>query len=221
MTTVNRGPAANNDMPAQRIRILVVQEHPAIRRGLVAALEAEPDMRVLSSAAVGDAIELCQSHPDIVLMDLALERGEEGMQTIRKVREEFPAIKVIVYSLNTTDESIYQAFRAGATTVLSKETSEVELIHTIREICGGRRPIPPDIAQRLAERMNQASLTSREIEVLACVAKGLRNKEIAFELAISEKTVQDHLKKILCKLNVNDRTGAVVTALRRGIIRLA
>jgi len=220
LTTPSRTPAANSVVPTQHICILVVDDHPAIRRGVVAALESEPDMQVVGCAVVRDAIEFCQQRLDIVLIDLALDRGEEGMQMIRKIREQCPAVKIVVYSSHTTDEAVYQAFRIGVATILSKETSEVELIKTIREVRAGGRPIPPEIAQRMAERMNQASLTFRETEVLACVAKGQRNKEIAFELEISEDTVQGHLKKILFKLRVTDRTGAVVTALRRGIIRL-
>jgi DNA-binding NarL/FixJ family response regulator len=177
-------------------------------------------MQVVGSAVVRHALELCQQPLDIVLTDLALERGQDGTQMIRRIREQSPAIKIVIYSSHTTAESVYQAFRVGAATVLSKEAPEVELIQTIREVCCGGRPIPPDIADRLAERMNQASLTCREIEVLACVAEGLRNKEIAFDLAISEETVQGHLKNILFKLKATDRTGAVVTALRRGIIHL-
>lgn len=220
LPTASHTPATTNGVTTHRICVLVVDNHPAIRRGLVAALEAEPDMQVVGSAVVRHAFELCQQHLDIILIDSALERGEEGIQTIRKIREQCPAIKIVVHSSHTTDELVYQAFRAGAATVLSKETPDGELIRTIREVSGGGHPIPPDIADRLAERMDQASLTLRENEVLTCVAKGLMNKEIAFELGITEETVRSHLRKTIFKLKVTDRTEAVLTALRRGIIRL-
>lgn len=209
-------------MTEKRIRILIVDDHPAIRRGLTATLEPEPDMEIVGSAASRQqAVEMYRQHqPDITLMDLALERGEGGVQAIQQIRQEFPAAKIIVFSALTGDEDIYQALRSGAATFLSKATPDEDLMRMLREVHCGGRPIPPEVARKLADRLTQTSLSPREIEVLALVAKGDRNKEIAFKLSISEETVQGHMKHILGKLKVTDRTAAAVVAMQRGIIRL-
>ena len=206
----------------QRIRVLIVDDHPAIRKGLSATLEPEPDMRVVGVAATRqEAVDLWHKlRPDITLMDLALEKGGGGIETIRRIRKDFPAAKIIVFSALTGDEDIYQALQSGAATFLTKEATDEELVQAIREVHAGGRPIPQIVAGKLADRITQAHLTAREVEVLAHVAKGLRNKEIGVALSISEETVQNHMKHILSKLRVNDRTRAVVVATQRGIIRL-
>ena len=206
----------------QRIRILVVDDHPAIRKGLSATLEPEPDMRVVGVAATRqEAVDLWHKlRPDITLLDLALEKGGGGIEVIRRIREDFPAAKIIAFSALTGDEDIYQALQSGAATFLTKEATDEELVEAIREVHAGGRPIPQIVAGKLADRITQAHLTAREVEVLAHVAKGLRNKEIGVALSISEETVQNHMKHILLKLRVNDRTRAVVVAAQRGIIRL-
>jgi len=206
----------------QRIRVLVVDDHPAIRKGLSATLEPEPDMRVVGVAATRqEAVDLWHKlRPDITLMDLALEKGGGGIDTIRRIRKDFPAAKIIAFSALTGDEDIYQALQSGAATFLTKEATDEELVQAIREVHAGGRPIPQIVAGKLADRITQAHLTAREVEVLALVAKGLRNKEIGVALSISEETVQNHMKHILSKLRVNDRTRAVVVAAQRGIIRL-
>jgi two-component system NarL family response regulator len=206
----------------QRIRVLVVDDHPAIRKGLSATLEPEPDMRVVGVAATRqEAVDLWHKlRPDITLMDLALEKGGGGIETIRRIRKDFPAAKIIAFSALTGDEDIYQALQSGAATFLTKEATDEELVQAIREVHAGGRPIPQIVAGKLADRITQAHLTAREVEVLALVAKGLRNKEIGVALSISEETVQNHMKHILSKLRVNDRTRAVVVAAQRGIIRL-
>jgi DNA-binding NarL/FixJ family response regulator len=206
----------------QRIRVLIVDDHPAIRKGLSATLEPEPDMRVVGVAATRqEAVDLWHKlRPDITLMDLALEKGGGGIETIRRIRKDFPAAKIIVFSALTGDEDIYQALQSGAATFLTKEATDEELVQAIREVHAGGRPIPQIVAGKLADRITQDHLTAREVEVLALVAKGLRNKEIGVALSISEETVQNHMKHILSKLRVNDRTRAVVVATQRGIIRL-
>jgi len=206
----------------QRIRVLVVDDHPAIRKGLSATLEPEPDMKVVGVAATRqEAVDLWHKlRPDITLMDLALEKGDGGIEAIRRIREDFPAAKIIVLSALTGDEDIYQALQSGAATFLTKEATDEELVRVIREVHAGGRPIPQIVAGKLADRITQAHLTAREVELLALVAKGLRNKEIGVALSISEETVQNHMKHIFSKLGVNDRTRAVVVAAQRGIIRL-
>jgi len=205
-----------------RIRILIVDDHPAIRKGLAATLEPEPDMEVVGSAATRQRAVLMweETCPDITLMDLALEGEDGGVEAIRQIRKDFPLAKFIVFSAMTGDEDVFQALRSGATTFLTKGTPDEELVQTIRDVHAGGRPIPPEIARKLADRLTQSSLTAREVEVLTLVAKGCRNKEVATALFISEETVQGHMKHILSKLGVNDRTGAAIVAVQRGIIRL-
>ena len=205
-----------------RIRILIVDDHPAIRKGLAATLEPESDMEVVGSAATRQRAVLMweETRPDITLMDLALEGEDGGVEAIRQIRKDFPSAKFIVFSAMTGDEDVFQALRSGATTFLTKGTPDEELVQTIRDVHAGGRPIPPEIARKLADRLSQSSLTAREVEVLTLVAKGCRNKEVATALFISEETVQGHMKHILSKLGVNDRTGAAIVAVQRGIIRL-
>ena len=158
--------------------------------------------------------------PDITIMDLVLKHEDGGVEAIREIRKESPGAKIIVYSVLTGDEDVYQALQSGAATFLTKDTSDEDLVQTIREVHAGGRPIPPEIARKLADRLTRSSLTPREIEVLTLVARGFRNKEIGGALSISEETVQGHMKHILSKLGVNDRTRAAVVAAQRGIIRL-
>ena len=143
-----------------------------------------------------------------------------GVEAIRAIRAEFPSARIIVLSTYQGDEDIFRALEAGAVTYLLKDTLAEKMIGVIREVAGGGRPIPPEIAQRLTGRMFQAALTNREIEVLQLVARGMRNKEIAAALKISDETAQGHVKNILAKLSVHDRTEAVAVAIRRGIVRL-
>ena len=192
-----------------------------IRAGLAATIEPEPDMTVVATAANGkEGLELFRQHrPDITLTDLKMpDMG--GVEMIRAIRAEFPGAKIIVLSTYQGDEDIYRAMEAGAITYLLKDMIADKMMSVIREVAGGGRPIPPEIAQRLTDRMFKAALTARELDVLRLVAAGRRNKEIAGELNISEETVQGHMKNILAKLDVHDRTEAVAVAVRRGIVHL-
>jgi DNA-binding NarL/FixJ family response regulator len=192
-----------------------------IRAGLAATIEPEPDITVVASASNGrEGLEQFRLHqPDITLMDLKMpDMG--GVEAIRGIRAEFPSAKIIVLSTYQGDEDIYRAMEAGAVTYLLKDMIADKMMSVIREVAGGGRPILPEVAQRLTDRMFKASLTPRELEVLQLVAAGRRNKEIAGELNISEETVQGHMKNILAKLEVHDRTEAVAVAVRRGIVHL-
>jgi two-component system, NarL family, response regulator len=208
-------------LPNTPIRVLIVDDHPMIRAGLTATISPEPDMTVVGSASTGrEGLEQYRRHqPDITLMDLKMpDMG--GVEAIRTIRAEFPSAKIIVVSTYQGDEDIYRALDAGAVTYLLKDTLAERMVGIIREVAGGGRPIPPEVAQRLADRMFQAALTTRETEILLLVARGMRNKEIAADLKISDETVQGHVKNILAKLSVHDRTEAVAVAIRRGIVHL-
>jgi two-component system NarL family response regulator len=208
-------------VPNTPIRVLVVDDHPMVRAGLAATIDPEPDMTVVASASTGkEGLEQYRQHqPDVMLIDLRMpEMG--GVEAIRTIRAEFPSARIIVVSTYQGDEDIYRALEAGAVTYLLKDTLADKMIGVIREVASGGRPMLPEVAQRLTHRMFQAALTNREIEVLHLVAKGMRNKEIAAELKISDETVQGHVKNILAKLSVHDRTEAVAVAIRRGIVHL-
>lgn len=203
------------------IRVLVVDDHPMIRAGLSASIDPEADMSVVASARDGaEGVDLfCRHEPDVTLMDLKMP-AMGGVEAIRAIRLRCPAAKIVVLSTYQGDEDIFRALEAGAVTYLLKDTLGKDLVRVIRDVANGDRPIPPEIAQRLAHRMLKPGLTGRETQVLQLMARGLRNKEIAAGLEISEETAQGHVKNILAKFAVHDRTEAVAIAIRRGIVHL-
>lgn len=205
------------------IRILIVDDHPLYRKGLIAAITPEPDMEVIASVDCGpDAVRSFQeTKPDVTLMDLTLRGKMDGIDTIQAIRREFPDARIITLTAREGDENVYRAMHAGARTFLLKHAVGDDLIPVIRAVHNGERPIPATTAGQLADRMNQPELTRREIEVLELMYRGMRNKEIAAQLGITDATTQGHVKSILAKLGVHDRTEAVTVALRRGIIQLA
>ena len=173
------------------------------------------------AASVDEAVSLFKSErPNVTLMDLRLGGGS-GVQAIRAIRKEDPAARIVVLTMYQGDEDIYQALEAGAKTYLLKDTLSDDLIRVIREVNAGRQPaVSEAVKEQLSRRAERPTLTPREVEVLALVAQGLRNREIALALTLSEETVQVHVRNILSKLDVKDRTEAVSVALRRGIIHL-
>jgi DNA-binding NarL/FixJ family response regulator len=203
------------------IRVLCVDDHRLVREGIALIIEREPDMTVVGSAASGtEAIALFKRClPDVTLMDLKLGRMS-GLEAIRAIRRHHEAANIVVLTMYDGDEDVYRALEAGASTYLLKDMLSDDLVNMIREVCAGRRPLAAGIQARLDERSSYAALTPREIEVLDRVRLGMRNKEIAASLRISEKTIQVHIQNVLVKLKVNDRTAAVNVALRRGIIHL-
>lgn len=209
-------------MDSQPIRILIVDDHPMVLKGLMATLEPEPDMEVVASARTGGrAIELFrETRPDVTVMDVTMTPEMTGIDAIAAIRREFPDARIVVLSANKGDDVIYRALQAGAVTYLLKEALGDNLVPIIREVHAGGGPISPEIGRKLADRLAQITLTPREIEVLQLIAEGLRNKEIAASLDISVQTAEFHVKNILAKLGVNDRTKAVTVAARRGIIEI-
>jgi|SRR6478735_6013120 DNA-binding NarL/FixJ family response regulator len=203
------------------IKVLCVDDHPLLREGVARKIERQPDMEVVGTAGTGqEAVMMYLRHrPDIVLMDLQLP-GMGGQQAIEAIRREDPNAKIIVLTILGGDEDIYRAIRAGAASYLLKSSLSQDLIATVREVFAGERPMPPEVAERLAARENQSGLSTREIQILELIAKGLRNKEIAAELGIGQETVQTHIKRLFVKLHVSDRTAAVTVALGRGIVHL-
>jgi DNA-binding NarL/FixJ family response regulator len=205
-----------------KIRILCVDDHRLVLAGLALMIGRQPDMELVGSAASGEeAVVLFQQHrPDITLMDLQLP-VMSGLEAIRVIRHEAPDARIIVLTMYHGDEDIHKALLAGASTYLLKDMLSDDLMRVIREVHAGQRSLLPDVQVRLDERATRPSLTPREVQVTELIGRGFRNKEIAAELHISEETVQVHVKSILTKLGVNDRTAAVNVALRRGIIHLA
>jgi DNA-binding NarL/FixJ family response regulator len=207
-------------MKTDRIRILLVDDHPVVLRGLTAMLEPEPEMQVVGCATSGsDAVRSFQDNlPDITVMDLAMKPGMSGIEATAAIRREFPDARIIILTVHAEEDAIYRALQAGATTYLLKDTLGDDLVRTIREVHSGRAGIPPEIGRKYADRSRRPMLTQRETGVLRLMAEGLRNKEIAARLGISEQTVLTHVRKVLAKLQASDRTGAVATAFRLGII---
>ena len=208
-------------MEQRRIRILVVDDHALMRVGLVASIGGEPDMEIVAAASNGrEAVEFFRQHrPDITLMDLKMP-VMGGVEAIQAIRGEFPSAKVIVLSTYEGDDDIFRALEAGATSYLLKDTLAEDLVRVIREVFAGGRPLPAPVAKRLADRMLHPDLTARELDVLRLIARGMRNKEIAAQLGIGEETTQGHVKNILSKLGLHDRTEAVAVAVRRGIVHI-
>jgi two-component system NarL family response regulator len=203
------------------IRLLVVDDHPVVRGGLVALLGTVDDMTVVAEASDGrEAFEQYSLHqPDVTLMDLRL-RSVGGVEAIHQIRAEWPLARIIVLTTFDGDEDIYRAIQAGAKAYLLKGMSVEELISTIRAVHQGKVRIPAAIAEKLAERMAGPQLTGRELDVLERIVRGRSNKEIAGDLSISEATVKTHINNLLSKLGVDDRTGASTAALQRGIVHL-
>ena len=203
------------------IRLMVVDDHSAFRRGLVSLLESEPGMLVVAQTGSGDeAIALYRQHqPDVVLMDLRLP-GISGVEAIMTIRKEFPSARFVVITTYDTDEDVYRAMQAGAQSYLLKDMSDEEVLNMIRMVHAGEPQLPKNVAGRLAERMKREELTRREMEVLELLVKGRSNKEIGDILSVSEAAVKFRLKGLFLKLGVKDRTEAVVSALRHGIFHL-
>jgi DNA-binding NarL/FixJ family response regulator len=204
------------------IRVLCVDDHPVVREGIAAMIDRQTDMKVVASASTGEeALDAFRRHhPDITLMDLRLPGRMSGLEAICAIRRESPLARIMVLTMYQGDEDIYSALQTGASTYLLKDSLSDDLIRMIREVHRGGRPIPSRVAIALNERSLQPPLTSREIDVLELIAKGMRNKQIAAALNIAEETVKVHVKRLLAKLHVNERTGAVNIAVRRGIIHI-
>ncbi len=206
---------------AERIRILVVDDHHVVRQGLVALLNIMPEIEVVGEASDGlEAVALHRKlQPDITLMDLQLPKLG-GVDAILRIRAEAPAARFIVLTTFDGDEDIFRSLQAGARAYLLKGMTVDELLSTIQIVHSGKTRISAPIAEKLAERMSGQALTARELAVLERIVAGRANKEIASDLEISEATVKSHINNLLSKLGVADRTHAATVALQRGIVHL-
>lgn len=208
-------------MSAPRTRVLCVDDHRIVREGLALIISQQPDLEVVGLAGTSDeAVDQYRATaPDVTLMDLRL-RETSGVEAIRTIRGINPLARIIVLTMYEGDEDIYRALEAGAVTYLLKDMLSSDLLRVVREVARGGLPILETIQARLAERAAHPTLTSREIAVMGLVAQGMRNKEVAAMLGISEATIRVHLKNIFAKFEVHDRTAAVGVALRRGIVHI-
>ncbi len=222
------------------IKILIIDDHPLFRQGIRWTLESADDIEVIGEAENGqEALKLTERlNPDVVLVDINLP-GLNGLEVARVIKRRDPRIGIIVLSVYEDDEQLFQAIKVGAAAYSSKDVHPDELLLFIREVAQGRYMIndavlaKPNVASRVLHQFRElaatedehtsalfAPLTSREIEILDCIARGLSNKEIANELSISGQTVKNHITSILSKLQVNDRTMAVIYAIKMGWIKM-
>lgn len=203
------------------IRILISEDHLIARAGMGAVVNAQPDMAVIGEATNGEqALLLYRKHrPDLVLMDMWMPTMN-GFEAVAAILAEYPDARVIALSTFGGDEDIRRALAAGAQAFLTKDAPHDELIGAIRAVHAGRQYLPASVAATLAAKIVRPDLSSREIEVLELLTRGLSNKQIAYELDIAEDTAKNHVKSILRKLDAHDRTQAATEAIHRGIIHL-
>jgi DNA-binding NarL/FixJ family response regulator len=203
------------------IRVLCVDDHPLVRKGIASILANESDITLVGEADNGrDAVRLFRAlRPDVVLMDLRM-RDFDGIETTRAIHGEFPDARIVALTSYDGDQDIYRALDAGVRGYLLKETVHTDVLRAIRTVQSGKRLMPPEVAERLSEHFPQVALTPRETEVLALVADGLSNKEIADRLGRASGTIKIHIENILDKLGAVDRTQAVTIAIQRGILHL-
>ena len=204
-----------------QIRVFSVDDHPLMHEGIAALINNQPDMNLVAEAFDGRSalVEFREHQPDVTLMDLRLP-DMSGIDAMIAILKEFPNARVIILTMFEGDVEIQRALKSGARGYMLKTMPPKELVKVIRRVHAGKKHIPPEIAANLAEHFSNDALTPREIEVLAQIAEGNRNRDIAQRLFISEETVKVHIKHIMDKLDANDRTQAVAIAIRRGIIQL-
>lgn len=220
-TNVSMKNSVNNAMNYDKIKVMVVDDHPLMRVGVASIVNARSDMSVVAQTGTGEeAVTLFQKHkPDVTLMDLRLP-GISGVDAIRSIRKFHSLARFVVLTTYEGDADIHQALEAGAQGYIIKGMPYQTLVDAVHRVHRGERFLPPPVARALASRMPDSDLSAREREVLSLLASGKSNKDIASHLGITEATVKCHVSAILLRLNVSDRTEAVVTALQRGLVHL-
>ena len=211
------------------IRVLICDDQAIARHGLQMILASAPDLKVVGQAQDGqEAVELtAQLAPDVVLMDLKMPRLN-GVQATRRIRSQYPDVQVLVLTTYDADEWVFNAIRAGANGYILKDTPPDQLLSAIRDAAAGKTPVDPAVAGKLFKRVADKPvpqtdalvepLSDRELEIVQLMAGGLTNAEIGAALFLSEGTIRNYISTILGKLGVKDRTQAVVTAIRYGLI---
>jgi two-component system, NarL family, response regulator len=204
---------------SQAIQVLIADDHAIFRQGLATIISRDLDMKVIAQAENGQqAIDLFQEHqPDVTLMNLRMPEVE-GVAAISAIRATAKTARIIVLTTYDSDEEIYRGLQAGAKGYLLKETKPDELLNVIRTVYQGQQYILPDVEAKLAQRLSNPELSERELAVLRSMAQGMSNADIAAALSIGEGTVKSHVNRILNKLDVSDRTQAVIVAVKRGIV---
>lgn len=207
--------------PCDKIRLMIVDDHPIVRVGLSLMLALEHDIEVVAQTKGGtDAVELFNSHqPDIILMDLRLAENS-GVDIIDQIRGDHPQARIILFTIYEGDEDIYRGLQAGAAAYLLKDSPPEVILDAIRKVHTGGRYITQTVGEKLAHRIQYEAMTNRELDVLKEIAKGKSNSEIGDTLCVTEGTVKFHINHILFKLNVTDRTQAVLLAIKRGLVQI-
>ena len=214
---------------SENIHILITDDHAIVRKGLRTLVESEPGMEVVGEAADGvEAVFKARSlNPDVILMDMMMPRMD-GLEAIGEIMRDNPEARILVITSFAEDDKIFPAIKAGALGYLLKDSTPEQLIQAIYAVYNGESSLHPSIALKVIRELNRPSelppteepLTTREVEVLKLVARGLTNQEIAEILVISERTVGNHIGNILNKLHLANRTQAALYALREGLVDL-
>lgn len=213
----------------QKIRILIADDHPVLRKGIRTLIESEPDMQLAGEAADGaSAVEMAaRLKADVILMDLVMP-GKSGIEAIREIKAADPKARILVLTSFADDDKVLPAIKAGALGYILKVSAPQELIQAIRDVYHGEPSLQPTIARKLllnlADNKNEEeqpdALTEREIDVLKLIAHGYSNKDIAQTLFISEGTTRSYVTNILNKLHLENRTQAALYALRTGLVSI-
>jgi NarL family two-component system response regulator LiaR len=209
------------------IKILIVDDHPMIRQGLAVIIAAQPDLELAGEASNGElAVQQAMAlHPDLVIMDLQMP-VKDGLAATREITQADPHVQILVLTSFPDDDNVYAAIKDGAMGFLLKDASAEYLLDAIRTVARGEGVLHPTIARKLMQEIKQPPrlppttepLTQREVEVLGCLVQGMTNQQIARQLSVSVRTVSAHVRNILEKLHLANRTQAALYALDQGIV---
>lgn len=205
-------------MDMSRISLVIADDHPLILAGIASLIESEPGFELLGQAVnASQAIAQYESlRPDVLLTDLNMPGG--GLEAIAVIREKWPSAKIVILTTYEGDENVHRAMQAGAAAYLLKHAGFDEIVHCVRQVANNRRYLPPQLAEKLAQRIYSSPLSKRELDILAQLSIGKSNKLIARDTGICVGTVKYHVKNILSKLNVSSRTEAACVAQQRGLL---